>query len=85
MRRLETRLSAVEGKLRPKLPPVMRGSYEVHYTEAWPECLNFPGKDYHHCTEHGPNCAATITPVHSSIRRQIVLEGAKAGPNMGLD
>jgi len=85
MRRLEGRLSAVESMLRPKPPPVMRGTFEVHYTEAWPECLNFPGKDYRHCTEHGPNCAMTITPVHSQVRRQIILEGARAGPGMGLD
>jgi hypothetical protein len=85
MRHLESRLSALEDRLHPKPPPVMRGTYELHYTEAWPDCLNFLGKDYHHCTEHGPNCAAIITPVYSQVRRQIILKGAKAGLDMGLD
>lgn len=82
---LEKRIAGVEARLGPKPPPIMLGTFELHYTEAWPQCLNFPGKDYHHCTEHGPDCAAIVTPSREPFRRMIVLQGAAAGPGMGLD
>jgi hypothetical protein len=84
MRRLESRLSAVEGKLRPKPPMERRGMYETHHTEAWPACNDIPGCEAVHCTdaEHGPNCAVTYTPVYSSVYRVIILQGSGAGPWM---
>jgi hypothetical protein len=81
---LSTRLARVEATLMPK-QEVFLGTFELHYTEAWPDCLNYPGKDYHHCTEHGPDCTAIVTPTTEPFRRMIVLEGAGAGPAMGLD
>jgi hypothetical protein len=84
MARLSTRLSAVEARLRPK-PKVLRGTFELHYTEAWPDCRDFPELACQHCSEHGPNCAALVTPTSEPFRRLIVLTGVTAGPGMGLD
>jgi hypothetical protein len=84
MTRLDSRIAAVEARLRPK-PKLLRGTLELHYTEAWPDCLNYPGHDYHHCTEHGPNCAAIVTPTSEPFRRLYVITGVTAGPAMGLD
>ena len=78
------RLAAMEAKLlpRPKVEP--QGAYETHYTNAWPACNDIPGVKARQCSEHGPSCAVTVTPVHASIRRVTVLEGAPAGPWMAL-
>ena len=84
MKALGRRLNAVEARLRPK-PKLMRGTFELHYTEAWPGCQDFSGDEYQHCTEHGPNCAAKVTPISVPGRRLIVLTGVTAGPGMGLD
>jgi hypothetical protein len=81
MKRLETRLAAVESKLHPK-PLGRDGMYETHYTEAWPACNDIPGCEAKHCTAHGPNCAVTYSPVYSSVYRIIVLVGSGAGPWM---
>jgi hypothetical protein len=74
----------IEERLLPKPPPEMRGSYELHYTEAWPDCQNFSGVECQHCTEHGPNCAVVINPISAPIRRVIVMQGAGAGPWLGI-
>jgi hypothetical protein len=76
------RLSALEGKLRPKTAELL-GSYEEHYTEAWPDCKDMPGIEAQQCTEHGPSCAVVITRISAPIHRVIVMQGAKAGPWMG--
>jgi len=84
MRRLASRLSAVEEKLRPRPPMERRGMYETHYTKAWPACNDILGCKAVRCTEaeHGPNCAVTYSPVFGSLYRVIVLQGSGAGPWM---
>jgi hypothetical protein len=82
MSNLKKRITAVEVRLLPKPAPQMLGSYEKHYTEAWPECKDYPGIDVSQCTEHGPTCAVVITRISAPIHRIIVLNGATAGPWM---
>lgn len=76
---LARRLKAVETKLLPPPPVEMLGSYEVHYTDAGPDCDEIDGIEAKRCTEHGPDCAVLITPISAPIRRIVILEGAKAG------
>jgi hypothetical protein len=81
--RLDSRIAAMEARLRPR-PKVLRGTFELHYTEAWPGCLGFPDVNCQQCTEHGPNCAALVTPTSEPGRRLIVITGS-VGPRIGLD
>jgi hypothetical protein len=64
----------------------MLGAYELHYTEAWPDCLQYTHVETEHCTdpEHGPACAVVVTPISTPIRRIIVMTGAPAGPWLGI-
>jgi hypothetical protein len=73
MRSLEQRLAALERDLLPPPEPVMYGSFEIHYTEAWPDCGDEPG--LHACDEHGPRCRKTVTPQRPPVHRSIVLPG----------
>jgi hypothetical protein len=87
MSTLRRRLANVETRLLPKPPMERRGSYETHYTDGWPGCLDYPESNAQRCTEteHGPNCAVMTTPVFSGLRRIIVLRGAGAGPWMRIE
>jgi hypothetical protein len=70
---LGNRLVALEGRLRPR-QEIYLGSFEIHHTGAWPGCEGKPGsEDLEPCTEHGPSCRKSVTPLRAPIRRSIVL------------
>ena len=71
----DRRLAALESRLGTK-PAVFHGSFEVHYTEAWPGCEGAPGSEgLVRCQEHGEACRKSVTPLHRPLLRSIVLTG----------
>jgi len=74
-RSLGNRLAALEVRLRPR-QEVFLGSFEIHHTEAWPDCEGKPRSEgLESCAEHGPSCRKSVTPLRGPVRRSIVLPG----------
>jgi hypothetical protein len=74
MRGLDKRLTDVEARLLPKQETFL-GSFEMHYTEAWPDCKDESEYDLLPCDEHGPRCRKTVTPLRQPGLRTIVVQG----------
>ena len=78
MRRLARRLAAVESRC--SLAPDFKGTLEIHFTEAWLECLaNNHGLQYAQCEEHGPRCAVSSSRTAAAGRTVIIRGGAWLG------
>ena len=78
MRSIARRLAAAESRFTPV--SVSRGTVEIHFTAAWPECLaNDHGLQYAQCEEHGPRCAVSSSRTTVAGRTVIMRGGAWLG------
>jgi hypothetical protein len=75
--RLSTRLERMESRLH---PPVVepRGSYEIHYLNAWPGAGALSGVV--RCEEHPPACGVQYSPTLAPGRQVLIL---RCGPWLG--
>ena len=56
----------------------VRGRFEIHYTEAWPEAES---AGLEKCDEHGDTCAKKVTYMSAPIVRKVIM---KRGPFLDL-
>ena len=68
---LLSRLSLVEGRLRPR--EELRGAIELHVREGWASTdLELVTSPFTPCSEHGPPCGVSVTPIAPPVRRVYV-------------
>ncbi len=79
MRSLASRLETLEAEADQRSGADLRGTLEIHFTNAWPHCQGHAGQKYEECTEHPAACAVSIHRTKEPGRVVIV-----RGPWLGI-